>query len=70
MNKINKWIIILITFIVIVWALFSLELWAHEWKDFFFYMDNWLLFAGLFIFLMIAKKIASWAITTEMKVFK
>ena len=70
MNKTKKWIIILITFIIILWALFAFEIWAAEWKDLFFYMDNWLLFVGLFIFLMIAKKIGSWAITTEMKVLK
>ena len=70
MNKTIKWIIILITFIVILWALFGLELWATEWKDLFFYMDNWLLFVGLFIFIMIAKKIGAWAITTEMKTLK
>jgi len=67
MNKTTKWIIVLVTFIVIIWALFGLELWAGEWKDFFFYMDNWLLWVGLFIFVMVAKKIASWVIVAETK---
>lgn len=67
MNKTIKWIIVIITFIVIVWALFGLELWAGEWKDLFFYMDNWLLWIGLFIFVMVAKKIASWVIIAETK---
>ena len=70
MSKTIKWIIILGTFIVILWILFGFELWAHEWKDLFFYMDNWLLFVGLFIFIMLAKKIGSMVITTEMKMLK
>lgn len=68
--KIKKWIIILATFAIIIWLLFELQIWAKEWKDLFFYMDNWLLFVGLFIFVMVAKKIASWLLTTEMKVLK
>jgi len=70
MNKTTKWIIILITFIAILWVLFGLELWAREWRDLFFYMDNWLLFVGLFIFVMVAKKIGSWVLQTEMKTLK
>jgi len=70
MNKTIKWIIILITFIVLVWALFSLELWATEWKDLFFYMDNWLLYVGLFIFIIVAKKIGTWVLTTEVRTLK
>ncbi|HPM85741.1 MAG: hypothetical protein PHY04_02215 [Candidatus ainarchaeum sp.] len=68
--KITKWIIILITFGVIIWLLFGLEIWAKEWKDLFFYYDNWILFIGLIIFAIIAKKIASWVLTTELKVIK
>jgi hypothetical protein len=70
MNKTIKWIIILLTFIVIIWVLFGLELWAGEWKDLFFYMDNWLLFVGLFIFVMVAKKIATWVLQTEIRTLK
>ena len=70
MNKTKKWIIILITFILVLWALFAFEIWAHEWKDLFFYTDNWLLFVGLFIFIMIAKKIGGMVITAEMRAFK
>ena len=70
MSKTIKWIIILLTFIVILWILFGFEIWAAEWKDLFFYMDNWLLFIGLFIFIILAKKIGSMVITTEMKILK
>ena len=70
MNKTIKWIIILITFIAVLWVLFGFEIWAAEWKDLFFYMDNWLLYVGLFIFIMLAKKIGSMVITTEMKMLK
>ncbi len=70
MNTTTKWILILITFIILAWALFGLELWAKEWKDLFFYMDNWLLFVGLLIFVMIAKKIAEIVLKAEVRTLK
>lgn len=68
--KLTKWILILATFAIIIWLLFGLELWSKEWKDLFFYMDNWTLFIAIIIFVLVAKKIASWVLTTEIKVLK
>jgi hypothetical protein len=68
--NIIKWLIVIITLAVIVSILFNLELWAGEWKDLFFYMDNWLLWIGLIIFVIVAKKIATWILQTEIRVMK
>ena len=62
--------IIIVTFAIIIWLLFNLEIWAREWKDLFFYQDNWILFVALFVFLVVAKKIASWVLVTQLKVMK
>ena len=48
--KITKWALIIVTFAIIIWLLFNLEIWAREWKDLFFYQDNWILFVALFVF--------------------
>ncbi|MGI6589863.1 MAG: hypothetical protein ACOX1V_04355 [Candidatus Iainarchaeum sp.] len=68
--KITKWALIIVTFAIIIWLLFNLEIWAREWKDLFFYQDNWILFVALFVFLVVAKKIASWVLVTQLKVMK
>ena len=35
--KRRKWALIIVTFAIIIWLLFNLEIWAREWKDLFFY---------------------------------
>jgi len=49
MSKLINWTIILISLVLVLWFLWGLERWAGEWKDLFFYQDNW----GFYIFLFI-----------------
>jgi len=62
--------VIIITFIAVVWILFSFEIWAHDWKNLFAYLDRWEMWVGLFIAALILKKIFSWVLVTEIKLLK
>ena len=52
-NKLINWAILLITFIVVVWLLFNIDLWAGDWKNLFFYQDNWIMYVYLAIMVTI-----------------
>jgi hypothetical protein len=59
--KLVNWAILIVTFLAVIWVLFQIELWAHDWKDLFFYQDNWLMYVFLLIMVlavgMIIKKL-------------
>ncbi len=65
-----SWLVIIITFIAIIWVLFSFEIWADEWKKLFFYLDRWEMWVGLLIAAYILKKIVSWILVTEIRMLK
>ncbi|MFA5125371.1 MAG: hypothetical protein WC462_00005 [archaeon] len=59
--KIINFILIVVSLITVLWLLFNIELWSHDWKALFFYQDNWVMFLFLLIIAfavgMIIKKI-------------
>jgi hypothetical protein len=65
-----SWLVIIITFIAVVWVLFSFEIWASEWKDLFAYLDRWEMWVGLLVAAYVLKKIVSWVLVTEIRLLK
>lgn len=47
--KLAKWTLLIVGFFLALWLLWQIELWSKEWKDLFFYQDNWIMFIFLVI---------------------
>jgi len=70
MNRLIRWMIILISFAIVLWALWGIERWAGEWKDLFFYQDNWLMYIFLFALALIVGTIIKKFFAREVIVLK
>ena len=70
MGKLINWTIILISLAIVLWLLWGLERWAGEWKDLFFYQDNWLMYIFLFIMAMVVGTIIKKFFAREVVVLK
>jgi uncharacterized membrane protein YcjF (UPF0283 family) len=52
--KILNWIVLAALLIIVLWALFSIEIWAKDWQDLFYYQDNWVMLAFVVIMVLAA----------------
>lgn len=68
--KPSSWIIFIASIIIVCAILIPLSFWFDEWKDRFFYLDDWRMWAALFIGFMIIRSIYAWALKTELRVLK
>ena len=69
-NKLLNWAILLITFIIVAWLLFNIDLWAGDWKSLFFYQDNWIMYVYLAIMVTIIGAIIKKIFVIEVKALK
>jgi hypothetical protein len=68
--RLANWIVFIVSFCVLAWFLINVNLWGEAWKDLFFYTDNWLMWAGLFIGLILLKEIVSRFLKLELRILK
>lgn len=68
--KLTKLLLLLVSAGIVLWALFNIELWAHEWKDLFFYQDNWLFYIFLTIMAIVVGMIIKKLFIVEYKLLK
>ena len=68
--KATSWFIIIITLLIVAALSFSIDLWAREWKDLFFYLDDWRMWIIIFVGILVIKKILEWALKAEVRVLK
>lgn len=68
--KLGSWMIIIITLLAVAAISFSIDLWANEWKDLFFYLDNWWMWIIIFIAVYVVKKILEWVLRAEVRVLR
>ena len=68
--KLAKLLLFLATGAIVVWVLFSIDLWAGEWKDLFFYQDNWLFYIFLIIMVMAVGLIIKKLLIVEYRLLK
>jgi len=68
--RLSNWIVFLASFAVLAWILITLNIWGEQWKDLFFYLDNWVMWVGLFVGLIFLKMFFSWVLKLELKVLK
>ncbi|MEI7961169.1 MAG: hypothetical protein WCI04_02435 [archaeon] len=68
--KATSWLIIIISILLVAAISFSIDLWAGEWKDLFFYLDDWRMWIVIFVTIWVVKKILEWALKTEVRVLK
>ena len=68
--KLLNIIVLLATLLIVLWALFNLELWAKEWKDLFFYQDNWLMFGFVLVMVFAVGMIIKKLFVAEYKMLK
>jgi hypothetical protein len=70
MSKLIKWTVILISFFIVLWALWNLERWAGEWKDLFFYLDDWTMYVLVALIVIVLGALIKKLFITEVKVLK
>lgn len=68
--KIINWIVIIASILIVAGILFSLERWAGEWKNLFFYQDNWIMLLFLIIMVFAISGIIKWFLKAEVKILK
>ncbi|MFA5931445.1 MAG: hypothetical protein WC821_03985 [archaeon] len=68
--KLAKLLLFLASGVIVVWILFSIDLWAGEWKDLFFYQDNWLFYIFLAVMALIVGMIIKKLFVIEYKLLK
>ncbi|MFA6399978.1 MAG: hypothetical protein WCW44_06485, partial [archaeon] len=58
--KYLKWTIIILSIILVAAIIFNLERWAGDWKDLFFYQDNWIMYIFVFAMVFALSGIIKW----------
>ena len=50
-HKVLKWTILIVSLILVLVLLISIDNWAADWKNLFFYIDDWTswIFVGLLV---------------------
>ena len=64
------WGILIITILVVAALSFYLDLWAGEWKNQFFYLDNWWMWVVVVAAVWVIKKIFDWTWKAELRLLK
>jgi uncharacterized membrane protein YcjF (UPF0283 family) len=65
-----SWITIIILLSATLWLLFNIELWAKEWRDMFFYQDNWIMLTFVIIMVIAIGMIIKILFRESFKVLK
>jgi len=68
--KLINLVLLLVSVLIVLFVLFNIELWASEWKDLFFYQDNWLMYLFVFIMVIAVGLIIKKLYVIEFKIFK
>jgi len=68
--KIINFALLIASFIAVLWILFSIDLWSGEWKNLFFYQDNWIMFLFLLIMAFVVGAIIKKIFVIEFKALK
>lgn len=68
--KIINFAILIASFIGVLWILFNIDLWSSEWKNLFFYQDNWVMFLFLLIMAFVVGMIIKKIFVIEFKALK
>ena len=66
----TSWLIIIITLLGVAALTISIDKWAGEWKDLFFYLDNWWMWVVVFAAVWVVKKLLEWFLKAEVRVLK
>ncbi|MCX6803621.1 MAG: hypothetical protein NTY48_03550 [Candidatus Diapherotrites archaeon] len=68
--KLKGWIILAISILIVAAATIVIDKWASEWKNLFFYMDDWRMWIILFVFIYLVKKILEKLLIVEARILK
>jgi len=68
--KLISWTIIILSILLVAALFFSIDLWAGEWKDLFFYLEDWRMWVIIFVFVYLVKEIIQRLLIAEVKVLK
>lgn len=68
--KLANWIVIIISILIVAAIIFSINLWAREWKDLFFYLDDWRMWVILIVIVYLIKKILEKLLIAEVRLLK
>jgi len=63
-------ILIIGTLIFVAWITFSFQIWAGEYKDLFFYLNDWKSWVMLTVFIFALGGIFKWLLMEEVKLTK
>ncbi len=51
--RLTGWIIFLISLAIVAWIIIMLNAWASEWRNLFFYLDDWRMYAVVFVLIYV-----------------
>jgi hypothetical protein len=65
-----RWILIIATSAIAIWLTFLFYVWSNEFKERFFYSNDWVSLAVIFIFIFAIGGIFRWFVTEEIRIRK
>ncbi|VVB75595.1 Uncharacterised protein [uncultured archaeon] len=68
--KLFSWLVIIISILAVAYLFFTIDLWAGQWKDLFFYLDDWRMWIVVFFIVWLIKKVVEWVLITEVRLLK
>ena len=63
----TRWILLSITIVIALYFLFQLEIWGAEYKDIFFYLNDWNSYIAAFALILSVSMILKWFVKWEIR---